>query len=295
MFAFRLTLHEKLRCTCIPVTSSHDPTATCASSLPYLAYRSAAPLSARLTKTNLARLGAPIVRLALANLTGRHRARRPPQLPSSCPGPSPSNYAPLSPSSSSISALATLFSTSASAPRHANFPARCQREILLPERSYVGWARGTPVCRLAFEHPCGNCLETGPPIKCVSALANCHCHCSRWPFDPNQAAPRRSRTNGRCLRAAETFAAPPETRCARSPHFAYLCMRSCAAPVCLPSCHVILSRHRAILCASSLPYLAYHNHTRHCTTLCCTKANLAGLGAPIVSGLAVPATTDLPT
>ncbi len=45
-FAFRLTVHEKLRCTWHPVTSSHNLTATCASSLPYLAYRSAAPLSA---------------------------------------------------------------------------------------------------------------------------------------------------------------------------------------------------------------------------------------------------------
>ncbi len=48
----------------------------------------------------------------------------------------------------------------------------------------------------------------------------------RWPFDPDQAVPRRAATrlkhatNGRCLRAADRRAAPPETRSAQISRFA---------------------------------------------------------------------------
>ncbi len=116
-------------------------------------------------------------------------------------------------------------------------------------------------------------------INCVSAPANCHCPRSRWPTDCHPAAPRPAKTDGRCLRAAVTHVAPPETRCA--PKFAFRLAVQCTGSFAVGVC---LSRHRTITatCASSLPYLAYRNRTQHSTTLWSTKANLAGLGARIV-------------
>ena len=52
-----------------------------------------------------------------------------------------------------------------------------------------------------------------PQIAIVTCRAS-------WPFDPGRAAPQRARSSGCGLTAADTRAAPPETRCARSSHFA---------------------------------------------------------------------------
>ena len=66
--------------------------------------------------------------------------------------------------------------------------------------------------------------------------------------DPNQAAPRHTKTDGRCLRTTVTHAALPEPRCAPSSHFAWLCSAEAeASPVCL----YILSRHPVMIIAPS--------------------------------------------
>ena len=69
--------------------------------------------------------------------------------------------------------------------------------------------------------PYQNALYAGEGgIYRVSAPRNCHSPRSRWLSDPCEAAPRRTQSDGRHLRAAETRSAPAETRRAQSSRLA---------------------------------------------------------------------------